>query len=153
MQPGDRLVCAFVLPRQVGERFKQWPLHVTIVPWFRNEVPSGTLARELQSGYEGARPFMVSVGKESRFGYRRQKTVNLLDSPELYRLEGQTRRVLHAHGSWVVDEADKTRSFRPHVTAQDGERVHEGDNFRIETLYIIEQKGEYKDVTAEIPLG
>jgi len=35
MLPGDRLICAFVSERKVGATFRLWPLHVTIVPWFR----------------------------------------------------------------------------------------------------------------------
>lgn len=153
MQPGDRLICALVEPQTVGDTFTQWPLHVTIVPWFRTDLPTDELAAELGRSLIGSRPFDINVGQEEHFGYKKRKQVNLVDAPELGRLEGQTRRFLHAHKAWVVDEADKTRrGYRPHVTVQDDARLQAGNSFRCERLYVVAQYGAFKRVDAEITL-
>jgi hypothetical protein len=154
MRPGDRLVCAFIRPTETGGQFKEWPLHITIVPWFRLSVPSADLANELQQNFIGSSSFKVDIGPEDHFGYKKRKVVNLAFAEELLRVEGQTRRTLHLHKAWVVDEADKTRrrKYLPHVTAQTSGRVHEGDSFTCNELYIVEQKGDHKEVVAEIPL-
>jgi 2'-5' RNA ligase len=154
MNPGDRLICAFVEPQAVGAQFKDWFLHITIVPWFRLDMPSSRLAEVLKEGYVGSRPFEVEVGNETHFGYKNRKLVNLVSAPELMKLEGQTRRLLHAHKAWVVDEADKTRRrpYLPHVTALVAGRVQEGAHFRVDKLFIIEQKGPCKEVVGEMPL-
>lgn len=149
MQSGDRLVCAFVEDLPVGAQFTDWLLHITVVPWLRVKLPSERLARELHEHYVSSQPFTVKVQAETMFGYKKRKSVNLVAAPELMKLEGQTRRLLHAHSAWVVDEADHTRhGYRPHVTHQKTGRLHEGGFFRCDQLYIVEQKGDYKEVAA-----
>jgi 2'-5' RNA ligase len=154
MQPGDRLVCAFVEPKELGTQFKQWFLHITIVPWFRVDANSQELAVELSRAYVGSHGFEVLVGEEAQFGYKNRKTVNLVSAPELPRLEGQTRRLLHSYKAWVVDEADNTRRrhYKPHVTHNRGKMLKSGDTFRCNQLYIVEQKGDYKEVVGIVEL-
>jgi 2'-5' RNA ligase len=151
MLPGDRLICAFVKSQPIGSIFKDWPLHITIVPWFRLDTSSPRLAEQLSEHYIGSNAFRVDVLKETQFGYKKLKVVNLVAAPELIRLEGQTRRLLHSHKAWVVDEADKTRKgFRPHVTALNTGRVHEGDSFECDRLYIVSQHGDFKQIDSQI---
>lgn len=149
--PGDRLVCAFVDNQPKGTQFKDWPPHVTIVPWFRLDTSSARLADQLQNAYVGSGAFHIAVLEEIQLGYKKHKLANLLAAPELMKLEGQTRRLLHARKAWVVDEADKTRrGFRPHVTVLNTGRVHQGDSFSCDRLYIVSQHGDYKRVDSVI---
>lgn len=153
MLPGDRLLCAFVEKQAVGFMFKDWPLHITIVPWFRLDITSPQLAKQLKENYIGGTAFKVTTLDEAQFGYRKTKIVNLVAAPELMKLEGQTRRLLHAHKAWVVDEADKTRrGFRPHVTALSAGRAYEGDSFSCDRLYIVSQHGDFKQIDSVIML-
>ncbi len=153
MRPGDRIICALVDNQAVGSQFKEWPLHITIVPWFRLTIASSELAALLKKSYIGSKQFTALVTDEAQFGYKKTKTVNLVEAPELKRLEGQTRRLLHTHRAWVVDEADKTRGrFRPHITVLKAGRMHQGDHFICDRLYIVSQHGDYKMIDAEIIL-
>lgn len=153
MLPGDRLICTFVTEQSAGSIFTDWPLHITIVPWFRLDISSTQLAKQLKKHYIGSNTFKVNVLDKVQFGYRKPKVVNLVTAPELMKLEGQTRRLLHAHKAWVVDEADKTRhGFRPHVTVLSTGRVHEGDSFSCDRLYIVSQHGNFKQVDSVVML-
>jgi 2'-5' RNA ligase len=153
MLPGDRLICAFVEEKSADSIFTDWPLHITIVPWFRLDITSIQLADQLKKHYIGSSAFRVAVLDEARFGYRKNKVVNLVAAPELMKLEGQTRRLLHTHKTWVVDEADKTRrGFRPHVTALSAGRVHDGDSFNCDRLYIVSQQGGFKRIDGIVRL-
>lgn len=153
MLPGDRMVCAFVNKQSMSSKFKDWPLHITIVPWFRLNISSSKLAKELKEHYIGSKAFQVTVLEETLLEYKEYKIINLVAAPELKILEGQTRRLLHALKTWIVDEADKTRNgFRPHVTALSSGRVYEGDNFQCNYLYIVSQHGDYKKVDSVIKL-
>jgi len=68
---------------------------------------------------------------------KKHKTVHLVAATELKKLEGQTRRLLHSHKTWIVDEADKTRNgFRPHITVPSTGQVFEGMIFHV-TDYIL----------------
>ncbi len=154
MQPGDRLVCVLVTQLANGAVFSQWPLHITLVPWFRSEVSSELLVELFSESLEDVQPFEVEVAGEATFGYRGRKTVSLIKQPSpLEEIEGRVRHILKTNSSWIVDESTKaTRSFRPHVTFQKNECLHEGDRFVCDQLYIIEQKGDHKLVAGTVGL-
>jgi 2'-5' RNA ligase len=153
MQPGDRLVCALVAPMREGQEFKDWPLHVTIVPWFRTDASPSQLVKEFEQAVDGVKAFMVVMDGEARFG--RNKLVNLVAPPTpLIDIESRIRSVLVSHQAWVVDQTTKSkRPYRPHVTAQKEQRLHQGESFICEELYIISQMGGYKEVVGKLGLG
>ena len=150
MQSGDRLVCVFVNQVPNGVEFKEWPLHVTIVPWFRADVYPDDLLAEIKANLSEVRAFDVHIGPEVTFG--RAKTANLIQQPTpLDDIESAVRAVLKGHGAWLVDETTKKkRSYKPHVTAQSNVRLHEGESFWCDRLYIVEQMGGHKTVRVEI---
>lgn len=154
MVPGDRLVVVFVEQKQVGDTFKTWPLHITIVPWFRAETSSDELAAEICEGLADLEPFKAIVAGTAGFGRGGRKPVNLIQEPTfLSEVEQTVRNVLKRCASWLVDETTKIkRTFRPHVTHQGAEQVYEGDILMINRLYIIEQKGGYKEIAATVSL-
>jgi 2'-5' RNA ligase len=147
MLPSDRLICAFVEKQPAGYIFKDWPKHITIVPWFRLPISSVQLAEQLQKQYTGLKAFRVAVLDEKQFGYKERKAVNLVSAPELKIIEVRTRYLLHTYKAWIVDESDNTRrNFRPHVTVQNSGRVNKGDSFCCDSLYIVFQHGDYKQI-------
>lgn len=154
MRPGDRLVCVLVEPLLAGQTFKQWPLHVTIVPWFRTEVETHNLNTEFKKLLSEMPAFEVSIGKTTQFGYRKDKTVALVRLPNpLTKIERMVRRALKSHKAWLADETTKSRrGYRPHVTDQTDKCLRENDKFYCDRLYTIEQKGDYKEVVAEVKL-
>lgn len=153
MVPGDRLFCAFVDNQLPGDTFIEWPLHITIVPWFRTNAPSDDLGRTLRQRLDGLEPFLVTVGREEKFGHKR-KTVNRIVVPSPFEnIEEQARQLLHERKAWMVDETTKLRRrFMPHITELKAGRAHEGDSFMVDSLYIIEQKGGAKEVAGRIDL-
>ena len=155
MRPGDRLVCALLQPLGTGTIFKEWPLHVTIVPWFRLDIPTDQLSTDLRKVWRGVRPFNVEMGAENvRFGHQKGKLVTLvkLSSP-LVEVEKRLRSYLHQQNAWLVDESTRARrDFRPHVTVQGAGRLPEGEVFRGDRLYIVEQLGHEKAITGHVTL-
>lgn len=154
MLPGDRLVCAFVEPQSIGTRFRTWLLHVTIVPWFRLDETAATIAEGLAEALTNVGPFEAIGAGEAHFGPRKNRPVRLLEpSAPLMRSEAKVRSYLHKKRAWLVDETTKRHyGFRPHVTAQDDLLLPVGTSFEIAQLYIVEQKGDYKEIVAEVRL-
>lgn len=150
MRPGDQLVCALIEPRQAGDTFERWPLHVTIVPWFMLTVSLDDFVRLLQSQLRDIAPFGAKVRYAHRFGYRKANV--------LLRNQWQP---LHDIVLGSVQQAAKNRVpfrfvgrlYRPHVTHQASEHLNEGDIFWCDKVYVIEQKGGHKQVAAVIRLG
>ena len=155
MLPGDRLVCVFVETQKVGVHFKDWLLHVTIVPWFRLESSSETIAQGLQRAVTTIAPFEARAGDIVKFGPKKNRPARLLELPTPFtEIEQRVRSYLHKKRAWLVDETTKKpRQFRPHVTVQKAGELDEGQTFRVSSLYIVEQKGDYKEIVAEVPLG
>ncbi len=153
MKPGDRLVCAFVEPQPVGSKFKTWLLHVTIVPWFRLSDEPARVAQGLEKALASVSPFEARISEEARFGSKRSRPAHLLEPCKFPEVEQGVRGYLHKKRAWLVDETTKVRRpFRPHVTFQGDTHLHEGDKIYCDRLYIVQQKGDYKEVMAEIRL-
>jgi 2'-5' RNA ligase len=152
MKPGDRLVCAFVEKFDPGYEFKEWPLHVTIVPWFRIEATSRELTRQFEQVITPMASFEIVIDGTARFG--RNKLVNLVLEPSpLTEVEKRVRGVLKERQAWLVDETTKRHhAFRPHVTTQKSARLNESDHFRCDRLYIVEQKGDHKLINTLVML-
>jgi len=154
MLPGDRLVCAFVERQRVGLQFKTWLLHVTVVPWFRVPSSSEAIAAGLKQALKTIAPFEVAGESEAMFGLRKNRPVRLLvQLTILSDIEQKVRTYLHKKRAWLADETTKHRQeFRPHVAAQKDAGLQEGAKFIIDGLYIVEQKGNYKEIVAEVKL-
>jgi len=155
MLPGDRLVCAFVEKQTVGLQFKQWPLHVTIVPWFRLDETSEVIAQGLERALAAIPPFQLVADGTAQFGPRGGRPVSLLRASEpLIQVEEKVRIYFHKKHAWLVDETTKKRyDFRPHVTMQGDAHLQDGDTFLCDRLYIVQQKGDYKEITNEVYFG
>lgn len=154
MLPGDRLICAFVEPQTVGVQFRAWLLHVTVVPWFRLDDPSDLVASGLARALTVLRPFAAVMGDEAMFGPRKNRRVRLVTQPTPFtQVEAKVRAYLHKKRALLVDETTKRPpEFRPHVTMQDGVSLKQGDAFQCNRLYIVEQKGQYKEVAGKVIL-
>jgi 2'-5' RNA ligase len=144
-----------VEPQQIGATFQSWLLHVTIVPWFRLDAPSDVIARGLQEALLPIVPFEVQVNDQAMLGPRKNRPAMMIAQPtRLTGIEQKVRSYLHKKRAWLVDETTKRKyNFRPHVTTQGERALQPGDKFYINRLYIVEQKGDYKEIMSEIHLG
>lgn len=156
MHSGDRLVCAFTKQREVGQLFKDWPLHVTIVPWFRLGVETDHLVQDLHLVWRDEAAFDVHMGEEdTHFDHQKNRMATTVALPSPFvGLEQQLRDYLHNHDAWIADElAGRRYSYRPHVTVQREGRLGSGDRFRCDQLYVVEQRGGEKAVVGTIALS
>jgi 2'-5' RNA ligase len=152
MQAGDRLICAFVAQQRIGTTFNDWFLHVTIVPWFRLDDSSEWVAQGLEQALEPIEPFEVTMGDDAAFGPHHDRPAVMVQHPTPFvDIERRIRNYFHKKQAWLVDETTKIRyEFRPHVTAQKAGQLHSGDAFECDRLYIVEQKGDYKEIVEEV---
>jgi 2'-5' RNA ligase len=155
MLPNDRLVCAFIEPQAIGARFKTWLLHVTIVPWFRTSASSESITSGLSRAVTSIHPFEAVADGEVNLGPRKNRPARLLRQPTPFtQIEAKVRAYLHKRRSFLVDETTKQKhEFRPHVTVQAGSSLDSDATFWCDRLYIVEQRGEYKEVVSEVVLG
>lgn len=153
---GDRMIAGFVHPVQVGDTFTEWPLHVTIVSWFRTTLSTSQLDAVLAEAYKGVEPFVTTVGPEAYFGPLRSTLVNLITLPNQFtELFNRTMQVVNRHAIKMV--AKPHNPYRPHVTVHKHGRVHEGQTISCDRLYVIrycvEDGRRFKRIEAEVVLG
>lgn len=155
MKPGDRLVTALVGTHSVGQKFNEWLLHVTIVAWFGSTLSSEEIAQTLAKRLKGIKPFEVTMAGEERLGFGGSALVNLVAQPtpfmEIQKIVEQTLDELGVimtgtRGTWG-------EFYKPHVTVQAAERLHEGDTWPCDRLYVVSQQGGFNEIDAEIPLA
>lgn len=121
-----------------GDVFVEWPLHVTILPWF-------TLPTERQRAFENAltnRTHDVASihtigGEEAFFGPRQDARVRKLRRigalASLHQLALETVRSFD--GS--VDDPYIERNYEPHVTFQDEKGIEEGQEVTLTALQLV----------------
>lgn len=155
MKPGDLLVCALISPLKTGAQFKEWPLHVTLVPWFRNGLATNEIASRLGQELRTLSSFKVVMGESRRFGHNKDKDASLVELPSpLMDIEQSVRHVLKGVDSWLVDETTRVRrAYVPHVAAQKSARMRAGDECLCDRLYIVEQLGGMKRIDEVIFIG
>ncbi|HSX47793.1 MAG TPA: 2'-5' RNA ligase family protein [Patescibacteria group bacterium] len=154
MTPGDRLICLFIEDYLVGDTFTNWPLHITIVPWFRSEISDEIITKGLLKVTNNSSVLSLKVGEEKLFGSKKNKPVNIIESSQdLINIESRVRKIIKLNSSWIVDETTKQkRTFTPHITVQNSERLHEGDNIDLNKIFIVKQLGDYKEVVGKAEL-
>ena len=152
MLPHDRLICDFVDEFKIGEVFSNWPLHITIVPWFRVDTPTDQIAQGLQKSLTPVKPFTLTVGESAVFGPRKRQA-HVLEPSQLTEVEKRVRKYFHQKRAWLVDETTTRRyDFRPHITFQGDEHLQLGDRVQIDRLYVVQQQGGHKLVAGIIEL-
>jgi 2'-5' RNA ligase len=102
--------------RQVGERFRKtradWPLHITLVPWFfvSAEQKAG-LFQALRDYARQAPAFDALVGQEQLFGPGQNIGVNVMaDQAPLQRLHNDLKRIVTVYSN----------GFRPNASIGSG---------------------------------
>lgn len=150
MQPRDLLVGVFIEKFDVGDTFEEWPLHVTLVPWFRLETAKEQFIRKLKKELAPIKPFTDTAGEREIFSKRE---ANVLDKRKWQTLH---EAVLACVYNTAEPAARQFRfvaeAFQPHVTVQPDGGLRAGESVEADVVYVVEQRGDYKQVVETINL-
>lgn len=145
MIPGDRLVCLFIGDKPKN-KFTHWPLHLTLVPWFRLNLQSPELVNLLHRKLINLKPMTLTYMGRSLLGNKRNVTM-IEATPKLNQLEKIIRQTLKEAEAWLVDESTrKKRNFLPHVTDQKNISFPTNEPIICQRVFLVEQFGRYKQV-------
>ena len=108
----------------------EWPLHVTLVPWFTvsDDQRSQLLAALIQYGVSKA-PFAVHVGEQELFGPHKDVPVNLIrEQAPVAQLHDDLltlvrRQGIQIHGSASIHPGLE-QTYRAHITHHPGDGIH-----------------------------
>lgn len=126
----------------VGQKFrsKDWPLHITLVPWF-NVDDTVLFEEKLQALLVHTNPFDVTVGEHAVFGNpARPKDVQLIQpSIELLQLHDRLLELVRIHGYIERSLSYVGKGYRPHISAYGNRTAQPGDLVKINNVWLTEE--------------
>ena len=150
-------ISLFLDDMQVGDNFQSGLLHITIVPWFVSDQPDEQLVKSFISEFSTARMFDLLVGKNVKFGPKKNVAVNLIRySAELTDLHTRALawfdKIL---ARWAVKNPYVADKYVPHIRRRRGTKLVEADQLSVRYLYLIEaarQEDNLRTVAARVEL-
>src|SRR5579863_241943 len=119
---------------ELGQEFEEWPLHVTILPWFP-ATDEAKLDEILGSFARRLKPFFIEVGGVENFGAKKEVAVNIVKpNRTLIALHKRVRKTLD-EANMAVHQRDFVGSnYRAHITQQLHAKTHEGEKYQVESF-------------------
>lgn len=158
-QLGDYVLVSLLQPLRAGEQFRKWPLHVTILPWFRTHLDPHELQALLQEHTRGVDAFTAMMGATAQFGYHDQVPVRVVNEPNDFRkLHNHLFEALsHDERILFLDTSHCGPHFKAHITLHHAEPLREGDLITCNELQLvrladIHPGGASKEVVREVEL-
>jgi hypothetical protein len=136
----ENVVAILLEPMALNKEFIQWPLHITIVPWFH-----GYDARKLDdllSGIAKAHEnFWAVVGPLERFGQRKEVEVNVIDDcDKLTRLHWDVFNTLETNDFKIHQKDFVGDGYRAHITRQPESWKDKGEKVEIKAFALVKQE-------------
>src|SRR5690554_568446 len=154
-----RLVVVLPLaPLREGERFavRDWPLHITVLPPFLTDATEAEITDAVRI-VAAEHPAIRAVAEgDELFGRRHDIPVTVIaDNPQLTALHRALRDAVRPFAAAPDEPAFTGPGFRPHVTVKSHGRVHEGDDFTLKQLAVVDmapRASAGRTVLATVPL-
>ena len=135
----EHVIAIMIEPVSVGQEFIDWPLHITVVPWFpcHDDNKLDALLMEIAKSH---RPFKAKVGKLEKFGPKRDVPVNLVKrNRRLNNLHNDVLDVLEKNDMSIHQKNFVGNGYQAHITHQKHAKKQKGDKLRIDSLTLIKQ--------------
>lgn len=137
-----RLVVVLPLaPLRDGESFavRDWPLHVTVLPPFDTDAEPAEIAATIASAASAHTALTVVAGHGELFGRHHDVPVTVLIEHEaLERLRKTLVEAVRPLAASPDAKAFTGTRFRPHVTTKHHARVHEGDQYSLSQIALVD---------------
>lgn len=137
------MVVAFVKQNPLPSAFRDWPLHITLIPpWIEMESKDIDEAqRLLQRIAQAYLPLEVTGVEEALFGASKNIPVTRVESEDLHSIHNKLLESFtsmqasdqHFNHMWVGDD------YNPHVTHQGENTLAVGETFTLDSLSLIER--------------
>ena len=147
----EYILVALLDDHRPGDAFAQWPLHVTLVPWF-SPLDLKQFIEELKRKAGMYAQITSTVGEQRIWG---PHTVNVIDRvPVLQELHTELLALVRLHGRLLINEQYTGENYTPHVTRQSTIAAAQGRIVTIHAVYLISRPagGGQKTVLSKIPL-
>lgn len=122
-----------------ADKFIEWPLHITIVPWFHCDATE-KLDKFLHNVADKQTRFSAKVGQSHMLGKNKDVPVSLIDeSPKLAKLHQKILEILEKNGYRVHQKEWVGENYIAHITHQLHGRKHPGEKLKINSFTLVRQ--------------
>ncbi len=141
MNPGALVLVAMVDPASVPSTFRrkllEWPLHVTVAPWF--SVPDEDLFIQfLERNLPSEPSFESLMGEDAAFGADNEIPVTLVSNREPFAvLHNYLLEAIHGYDGVMLVNTWIRENYKPHVTHHGENRLFPGDTFMVRSLTLV----------------
>lgn len=140
----SRLVVVLPLSRlREGDQFavSEWPLHITVLPPFVTDATGREIGAAIRSAASAHSEIRVVAAQDELFGRRHDIPVTVMaDNEKLTSLHRALREAALPFAAAPEVPAFTGTGFRPHVTMKAHGRVHEGDEFALTQLAVVDME-------------
>jgi 2'-5' RNA ligase len=139
------IIVAPVEPMQQGDVFSEWPLHITVAPWFSG-VNERKITQIVESTAERNLPLAVTFGEVALFGAKIDIPVQRIndESGKISGLHTKLINPLHRQGAIFDDYRYLGYKYQPHVTLREGHDLPV-EPFCIDSLAVVRSTQQPKD--------
>lgn len=156
----SRLVIVLPLsPLRDGDSFavQDWPLHITVLPPFLTDAAPSEIAAAITSAASTQTPLTAIAGHDEMFGRREDVPVTVVvENEALTRLHRTLVDAVRPFAASPDEPAFTGPGFRPHITIKHHGRVHEGDEFSLTQIALVDMaprsEPSGRSVLATLPL-
>jgi len=136
----ENVVAILLESTALDKEFIEWPLHITIVPWFH-----GYDAKKLDDLLAGIskthKSFKAQVGPLEKFGYKKEVEVNVIDDcDQLRKLHWAVFNILENNGFIIHQKDFVGDNYRPHITRQPKSHKDKGDEVEVRFFALVKQE-------------
>lgn len=135
----EHVVVIMLEPVRVGQEFVDWPMHITVVPWFpcQDEDKLDMLLTEIAQGHQS---FKAEVGELEKFGPKKDIPVNLVEqNKRLDNLHRDVLDVLEENNMSIHQKDFVGNGYRAHITHQKHGNKQKGSKLRIYSFTLVKQ--------------
>ena len=159
MRPGSLILVTMAEQVEQGYTFErkrqEWPLHVTLVPWFETDANKNDVIKRLTNTVRTLNAFDAVIGAEDNFGPNGDVRVNVVSDPHHFSfLHNVVVAALDELAPKYISEIYMRENYKPHVTHHGTNHMHIGDIVHVQDVAVVEyQEHNMCEVAAFVPLG
>lgn len=136
-QEREYLLAFMLEPLDKGDQFIGWPLHITLVPWFRTDYGSEHVTRDIEKAASGIDQFTVTGIMRSMLGGQRNVPVTDVASSDLHDLHRALLTVFENDAYSLSDSKYTGVNYRPHVTKKGNAEFKPGHVILFDSVYLV----------------
>lgn len=132
------MLATFLEPVKLGQTFRMWPLHITLVPWIHcDDVPG--LLKELKNVCRETPKIEYTVGNTDFLGVKKNTKVSLIKHyDKLNKLHLKLLNIVKNYDSHLNRNHLGT-NYLPHITHKRDAYPNKEDKHIIEKIYLIKE--------------